>query len=149
MVNNIIEWERGYGQAQGRDARRKKKAAVAQAMRSGSVQKLDESLERLQWHFIQAGTYLVLEKLKQAVLRRLLKRVHCIHAQSNPEKSSQLPLGESARWHVGTLSCCRVAVLEVVVGSSIFMHRGSGKYGSRLQISQCCRCASHDRWKRF
>jgi hypothetical protein len=44
-------------------------------MRSGSVQQMNEALEAQQWRFIRAGTYLVLEKLKQAVLRRLLKKV--------------------------------------------------------------------------
>lgn len=62
------------------------------------MQRLDESLEAQRWRFIQAGTFLVLEKLKQAVLRRLLKRVAQIYVDSNPEKSSQLPLGAASHW---------------------------------------------------
>ncbi len=60
-------------------------------MRSGSVQQMNEALEAQQWRFIRAGTYLVLEKLKQAVLRRLLKKVVLISA----EKGNQLALGRS------------------------------------------------------
>ena len=58
-------------------------------MRTGSVQQMNEALESQQWRFIRAGTYLVLEKLKQAVLRRLLKKVALISA----EKGNQLALG--------------------------------------------------------
>ena len=64
-----------------------------QAMRTGSVQKLNDSLEAQQWRFIRAGTYLVLEKLKQSVLRRLLKKVALLNAETNPGKANQLPLG--------------------------------------------------------
>ena len=58
-------------------------------MRTGSVRQMNEALEAQQWRFIRAGTYLVLEKLKQAVLRRLLKKVVLISA----EKGNQLNLG--------------------------------------------------------
>lgn len=64
-------------------------------MRTGNIQKLNASLEANQWRFIRAGTYLVLEKLKQPVLRRLLKRVVLIHAEANPDKASQVPLGKA------------------------------------------------------
>lgn len=58
-------------------------------MRSGSLQQLNEALTAQQWRFIRAGTYLVLEKLEQVVLRRLLKKVVLISA----EKGNQLALG--------------------------------------------------------
>ena len=57
------------------------------------MQKLNDSLEAQQWRFIRAGTYLVLEKLKQSVLRRLLKKVALLNAETNPGKANQLPLG--------------------------------------------------------
>jgi len=60
-------------------------------MRSGSVRMMNETLEANQWRFIRAGTYLVLEKLKQAVLRRLLKKVVLLTS----EKGNQLALGQS------------------------------------------------------
>lgn len=63
-----------------------------QAMRTGNIRQLNASLETNQWRFIRAGTYLVLEKLKQPVLRRLLKRTALLHAQAAPDKASQLPL---------------------------------------------------------
>lgn len=65
-----------------------------QAMKSGSIRQLSECLEANQWRFIKAGTYLVLEKLQQHVLRRLLKVVTRLHAEANPDKASQLPLSE-------------------------------------------------------
>lgn len=61
-------------------------------MRTGNLQQLNESLERNQWRFISAGTYLVLEKLKQAVARRLLKKIYLLKV----EKGSQLHLGTSS-----------------------------------------------------
>lgn len=53
------------------------------------MQQMNQTLEAQQWRFIRAGTYLVLEKLKQAVMRRLLKKVVLISA----EKGNQLALG--------------------------------------------------------
>ena len=47
---------------------------VIGAMQTGSVRDLDEALERHLPTYIRAGTYLVLEKLRFAVMRRLLKR---------------------------------------------------------------------------
>jgi hypothetical protein len=38
------------------------------------------------------GTYLLLEKLRQAVYRRLLRRVWLIHAEQEPAKAAQIPL---------------------------------------------------------
>lgn len=38
------------------------------------------------------GTYLLLEKLRYAVYRRLLRVVHGVHAQLEPEKRTQIPL---------------------------------------------------------
>ena len=49
------------------------------------------SLDRLRCR--QAGTYLLLEKLKQSAYRRLFKRVALLHAQAEPAKAFQIPLG--------------------------------------------------------
>lgn len=38
------------------------------------------------------GTYLLLEKLRQAVYRRLLRRVYLINAEQQPAKAAQIPL---------------------------------------------------------
>ena len=67
-----------------------------QAMRTGNVQQLNQALDQHQWTFIQMGTYLVMEKLRYAVYRRLFRRVHGIHAEScEPSKSHLLPLSAS------------------------------------------------------
>ena len=64
-----------------------------QAMRTGNVRQLNEALSQHQWTFIQTGTYLVLERLRLAVYRRLFRRVAAVHALSaDPGKAHLLPL---------------------------------------------------------
>lgn len=43
-------------------------------------------------HTAMQGTYLLLEKLRYAVYRRLLRVVHGVHAELEPEKRTQIPL---------------------------------------------------------
>lgn len=62
------------------------------ALRCGSIQSFDAALLANQYNFIQAGTYLLLEKLRNSVYRRLLKRVALIWAQHNPAKASQVQI---------------------------------------------------------
>lgn len=40
------------------------------------------------------GTYLLLEKLRYAVYRRLLRKVHAVHGELEPEKRAQIPLAQ-------------------------------------------------------
>lgn len=40
------------------------------------------------------GTYLLLEKLRYAVFRRLLRKVHAVHGALEPEKRAQIPLAQ-------------------------------------------------------
>lgn len=47
------------------------------------------------FHILQ-GIYLLLERLKFPVYRRLFKRVQLLHAEENPAKAAQLPLGVSS-----------------------------------------------------
>ena len=42
--------------------------------------------------YVRAGTFLLIEKLRMAVYRRLLKKVQRIHAELKPERGAQLPL---------------------------------------------------------
>ena len=49
-------------------------------------------MERGQYASIQAGTFLLLEKLRVLALRRLVKRCQLVHAALEPAKQSQLPL---------------------------------------------------------
>jgi hypothetical protein len=77
-------------------------------MRTGSVRQLNEGLQAHQGAFIRAGTYLLMEKLRQAVCRRLLKRVWLLHREADPDKAHQLPLGARrppARSARGLLRC--------------------------------------------
>ncbi|KAK9798910.1 hypothetical protein WJX73_008301 [Symbiochloris irregularis] len=68
-------------------------ADIAEAMRTGNVQQLNDALSQHQWTFIQMGTYLVLEKLRMAVYRRLFRRVQALHAETcDPSRAHQVPL---------------------------------------------------------
>ena len=64
-----------------------------QAMREGSIQQLDECIKDNQFRFIQAGTFLLVEKLKLYVHRRLFKRVALLHREQDSTKAERLPLG--------------------------------------------------------
>jgi nuclear mRNA export protein PCID2/THP1 len=70
--------------------------AIVDAVRTGSVAGLDAALQEKQWAFIAAGTYLLLDKLRAAVARRLIKRVALLHAAAEPAKAAQLPLARVA-----------------------------------------------------
>ena len=54
------------------------------------------SLHHLVVHILFAraaqGTYLLLEKLRYATYRRLLRKVHAVHAEVEPDKRTQVPL---------------------------------------------------------
>ena len=56
------------------------------------MQALQAELEACQYAAIQAGTFLLLEKLRLLVLRRLLKRTQLAHAALEPGKGHLLPL---------------------------------------------------------
>lgn len=66
--------------------------SIVQAMRLGDVQLFNDTMAAQQFRFIQEGTYLLLEKLRQAVYRRLLRRVYLINAEQQPAKAAQIPL---------------------------------------------------------
>ena len=57
------------------------------------MEALEEELDACQYAAIQAGTFLLLEKLRVLTLRRLLKRTQLLHAALEPGKAHQLPLG--------------------------------------------------------
>ena len=62
-------------------------------MREGNIQQLDRCIRENQFRFIQAGTFLLVEKLKLYVHRRLFKRVALLHREQEPAKAERLPLG--------------------------------------------------------
>lgn len=65
---------------------------VAQAVRSGDVRLLDGALAAHAPLFIRAGTFLLLEKLRNGVYRTLLKRIHNVQKQRDPARAHQLPI---------------------------------------------------------
>mmetsp|Transcript_29980 Transcript_29980/g.71414 ORF Transcript_29980/g.71414 Transcript_29980/m.71414 type:complete len:413 (-) Transcript_29980:49-1287(-) len=65
---------------------------IVGAMKTGSIKMYNECMDRYQEVFIQAGTFLLLEKLKQSVYRRLLRKVAAVHKELEPAKWAQIPL---------------------------------------------------------
>lgn len=65
---------------------------IKDALVDGDVALLLRSLEENQVSFVQAGTYLLLEKLLLSTYRRLFRKVAVVHAELNPAKASQVPL---------------------------------------------------------
>ncbi|KAK9812673.1 hypothetical protein WJX72_001644 [[Myrmecia] bisecta] len=63
------------------------------ALRTGSVKQLNDALATNQSQLIQVGTYLLLEKLKMAVYRRLFKRTALLHRETaEPTKAFHIPI---------------------------------------------------------
>jgi hypothetical protein len=69
---------------------------IVEAVRSGSLSQLDTVLAARQWRYVAAGTYLLLEKLRPAVARRLVKKTAALHAAADPPRAAQLPLAHLA-----------------------------------------------------
>lgn len=69
---------------------------LVDAVRAGAVGDLDDLLAARRWAHVRAGTYLLLEKLRPAAARRLLKKVAAHHAASDPGRGAQLPLAKFA-----------------------------------------------------
>uniref|UniRef100_A0A7R9VIM2 PCI domain-containing protein n=1 Tax=Chlamydomonas euryale TaxID=1486919 RepID=A0A7R9VIM2_9CHLO len=65
---------------------------IKDAVHSGDVALLLRCLDVNQQAFVQAGTYLLLEKLLLAVYRRLFRKVAMLHAEAQPAKAAQVPL---------------------------------------------------------
>lgn len=65
---------------------------LIRSMKSGDLGLFNSSIAERQETFIQDGTFLLLEKLEAAVQRRLLRKVWRLHADSQPDKSTQIPL---------------------------------------------------------
>jgi len=63
---------------------------IAGALRRGDVRALNAALESGLATLVRQGTYLLLEKLRSAVYRQLLKRVHLIQRDRDPAKAFQL-----------------------------------------------------------
>lgn len=65
---------------------------LVEAMKSGSLKLFNDCMDRNQSVFIQAGIFLLLEKLKQAIYRRLFRKVAAFHREMEPAKAVQIPL---------------------------------------------------------
>lgn len=62
------------------------------AIVTGDLSLFTRCMESNQNRFLQAGTFLLIEKLELAVCRQLLKRCALMHAELNPAKATQFPL---------------------------------------------------------
>ena len=108
---------------------------VIRAMQTGSVRDLDEALELHLPTYIRAGTYLVLEKLRFAVMRRLLKRTLLLGSELRPGKpKTQLPLGlyqAALRWQGVDMELDEV---ECVVANMIYRRYVKGYIAHKNRI---------------
>ena len=108
---------------------------VIRAMQTGSVRDLDEALEHHLPTYIRAGTYLVLEKLRFAVMRRLLKRTLLLGSELRPGKpKTQLPLGlyqAALRWQGVDMELDEV---ECVVANMIYRKYVKGYIAHKNRI---------------
>ncbi|WZN66280.1 enhanced ethylene response protein 5 [Chloropicon roscoffensis] len=67
-------------------------AEVCRAVREGAVAQFERALAKNMELFVASGVFLLMERLRQAVYRRLLKKVKLIHQAMRPEKAVQVPL---------------------------------------------------------
>ena len=76
-------------------------SSIKESVKSGSVRQFEHALQDHMEDYVGAGTYLLIEKLRVAVYRRLFKKVQQIYAQFKPEKAVQVPLQyfvEALKW---------------------------------------------------
>lgn len=76
-------------------------SSIKQAVKSGSVRQFEHALQDHMESYVTAGTYLLIEKLRVAVYRRLFKKVQRIFAEFKPERAVQVPLKyfvEALKW---------------------------------------------------
>jgi len=93
---------------------------VVSAMKSGNVRMLNDALKTHQISFIKQGTFLVLEKLRNIVLRTLFQKVHAFSAEKNPAKGNQVNL----HMFLAALKWCGcdmdIDEVEMIVANLIF-----------------------------
>ena len=93
---------------------------VVSAMKSGNVRMLNDALKAHQISFIKQGTFLVLEKLRNIVLRTLFQKVHAFSAEKNPAKGNQVNL----HMFLAALKWCGcdmdIDEVEMIVANLIF-----------------------------
>lgn len=111
-------------------------ADIASAVRRGDVRALNGALEAHQEHFIRAGTYLLLEKLKAGVYRTLFKKIHNIQKLREPTKAFQVP--------IGLFQARRAARAGVPWGGRDAPGRAGGRAGARyarggVHVGACVR----------
>ena len=109
---------------------------VVEAVRRGNVRQLNDALAHYQVVFIMQGTFLVLEKLRNIVLRTLFRKVHAFSAQKNPAKANQVSLGlflEALNWCGSDMDIDEV---ECVVANLIFrkLIKGYISHKSRVVV---------------
>lgn len=107
---------------------------IAEALRSGGIGTLNRALAANQRRFIMEGIYLLLERLKFPVYRRLFKRVQLLHAEENPAKAAQLPLGlfqKALRWQGLDLDMDEV---ECVTANLIYKKYVKGYISHKNQV---------------
>ncbi|CDP03170.1 unnamed protein product [Coffea canephora] len=65
---------------------------IVLALKRGDLRLLRHALQEHEDRFLRSGVYLVLEKLELQVYQRLLKKIHIIQKQKDPNKAHQIKL---------------------------------------------------------
>ncbi|GJP32382.1 hypothetical protein CLOM_g7842 [Closterium sp. NIES-68] len=65
---------------------------IVQAMRTGDVRLLRDTLSANEDRFLRAGVYLLLEKLELHVYRRLIRKIHVLQRAKDPSRAHQVRL---------------------------------------------------------
>lgn len=107
---------------------------VVEAVKRGNVRQLNDALEQHQVVFIMQGTFLVLEKLRNIVLRTLFQKVHAISAEKNPAKATQVSL----QLFLEALNWCGCGMdideVECIVANLIFRKFIKGYISHKLRM---------------
>ncbi|CAI7789557.1 unnamed protein product [Closterium sp. NIES-54] len=92
---------------------------IVQAMRTGDVRLLRDTLSANEDRFLRAGVYLLLEKLELHVYRRLIRKIHVLQRVKDPARAHQVRLEVVVRALAGRGVAVDVDELEGLVATLI------------------------------
>ncbi|CAI5974942.1 unnamed protein product [Closterium sp. NIES-64] len=92
---------------------------IVQAMRTGDVRLLRDTLSANEDRFLRAGVYLLLEKLELHVYRRLIRKIHVLQRAKDPARAHQVRLEVVVRALAGRGVAVDVDELEGLVATLI------------------------------
>ena len=95
-------------------------AGIKRAIKTGSVREFEKALNERMEDYVEAGIFLLIEKLRVRVYRRLLKRTQIIHGLFKPDKAVQVPLKYFVRALQWEGYACDLDEVECIVANQIY-----------------------------